>query len=111
MSYSRKWKPSAAQRRAFAQRMQDPEERVAYEQRKEQRAAQRKAKSNYDYATAGGSYVPTKQQHDAAMEMCASGQCTDEQLNAANQVAEAYACNTEVSHDMIHIVNEWIRSH
>ena len=110
MSYSRKWKPSAAQRREFAQKMQDPKEKASYYARKEERAAKRRASSNYDYATAGGSYVPTSQQHDAAMEMCASGQCTDEQLDAANQVAGAYACNMKVPHDAIHIVNKYRRS-
>ena len=32
--YKYKWKPNASQRREFAEKMQDPEEKAAYEQRK-----------------------------------------------------------------------------
>ena len=32
--YKYKWKPNASQRREFAEKMQDPKEKAAYEQRK-----------------------------------------------------------------------------
>jgi len=50
----RKWKPTKAQRKEFAQKMQDPEYEKAYLQRKEKRAASRRKNSDYDYSSAGG---------------------------------------------------------
>lgn len=60
----RKWKPNATQRREFAQRMSDPIEKAAYEQSKYEKAAKRRSGSQYDYDSAGGSYVPTQAQYD-----------------------------------------------
>ena len=54
-----KWKPSKSAKREFAQNMQDSEFANAYNQRKEDRATNRRVKSAFDYNTAGGNYVPT----------------------------------------------------
>lgn len=108
MSY--KWKPSRAQRTAFAARMQDPGERAAYEQRKADRAARRRAGSQFDYEKAGGEYVPTKAQHDAATKFLLIGiELTAGQKEACNIVVFGYSCQEKVHHDYIHRVNELIR--
>lgn len=107
-----KWRPSASQRREFAERMKDPEEREAYYARKEAREEKRRASSKFDYRTAGGMYVPTKEQHDASWRMLLNDpDLTPEQQDAANQVMSAWVNNEKIHHDMIHIVNEWRRAH
>ena len=107
MSY--KWRPSKAQRKAFAIRMQDPTERQHYESRKAVKSEARRANSQFDYNSAGGKYVPHKYQYESAEEMLQSGALTIEQIEAAELVISAYACNQSVHHDYIHIVNEWER--
>lgn len=106
----RKWRPGRAQVREFAQRMEDPKERAAYEERKRSRGNRRRATSKFDYNTAGGSYIPTREQHDFCfnnMEYFITG----EEVNAANMVMYGYTCNEKASHDDIHIVNEIMRKH
>lgn len=103
MSY--KWKPSASQRREFAERMQDPREQAAYEQRKKNKADKRRSGSKFDYHSAGGNYVPTREQYNfCSRNIHLFG--SQEQLNAANMVMFGYLCNDAVDHDNIHIVNE-----
>ena len=102
------WKPSKAQRREFAIRMQDPQEKSAYEERKRARAEKRRSQSQFDYASAGGSYVPTEAQYNYAM-FDRSQERTDEDKLANEMVASGYACNIKVDHDYIHLVNEQIR--
>lgn len=104
-----KWKPNASQRKAFAEKMQDPEEARAYEARKEEKAAKRRAGSKFNYQTAGGNYVPTKAQHDFAMENSHLAVTMEEQT-AFNDVIYGYSCQEKVHHDYIHIVNEKIRN-
>lgn len=106
-----KWKPSKAQRAAFAKRMQDPEERAAYEARKEAREAKRRSGSRFDYATAGGSYIPTDIQARATERLLERTDLTAEQRNACNAVAGAYATQSRIHHDQIHIVNDLTRKH
>lgn len=48
-----KWKPSASQRRAFAEKMSSPEERAGYYENKEAKAQKRRASSQFDYNSAG----------------------------------------------------------
>lgn len=103
-----RWRPNASQRRAFAEKMKDPQEQQAYNDRKEARAASRRAGSSFDYTTAGGSYVPTRAQHDYAVFDRSMNE-TGEHDDACNMVASAFACNEKVHHDYIHIVNELIR--
>ena len=103
MSY--KWKPSASQRRAFAERMKDPAEQAAYEERKAEKAQKRRATSKFDYGTAGGNYVPTREQHDFCFNNIHMF-VTSEEVDAANMVMSGFVCNERVHHDYIHIVNE-----
>lgn len=103
-----RWKPSASQRREFAERMKDPEQRAAYENRKIEKAEKRISSSAFDYASAGGMYIATQAQHDFAV-FDRTGVVTSEQEDACNQVAYSYSCNEKIHHDYIHIVNELIR--
>jgi len=103
-----KWKPSKAQKQAFKERMQDEEEQKAYEERKQQKVIKRREKSIFDYGTAGGFYVPTKEQFLKCLDLLQEER-TDKERNACNQVIFGYNCNEKVHHDNIHIVNELIR--
>lgn len=100
-----KWKPSASQRREFAEKMKDPNEQAAYYQRKVDKADKRRASSKFDYNTAGGAYVPTKDQHDFCLYSWPTD-TTSEQDTARNVVMSGYACKEKVHHDYIHIINE-----
>lgn len=104
-----RWKPSASQKRAFAEKMQNPAEQAAYMERKAEKAQKRRDGSSFDYGSAGGYYVATKAQHDFAI-FDRTGVETIEQENACNQVAYSYSCNEKIHHDYIHIVNELIRA-
>jgi hypothetical protein len=100
-----KWRPSASQRREFAERMKDPVEKAAYEARKEEKAAKRRAGSRFDYESAGGSYVPTQGQY----EFCNTHPelfVGIEKGCACASVIMAYLNQNKVHHDYIHIVNE-----
>jgi hypothetical protein len=105
MSYNKRWRPNASQRREFALRMQDPEEKAAYEARKEA-----KKQKFYDSINEKGikSYVPTRAQHDFCVFNRPSN-LTSEQEDACNFVCGAFALNEPVDHYYIHIVNELIR--
>jgi len=103
-----KWRPTASQRRAFAQRMQDPEEKAAYETRKKERIEKQRSESKFDYNTAGGYYVATRRQHDFVLNNIHLFN-TLELEQAANEVTSSYTCNTKTHHDNIHIVNSIMR--
>lgn len=103
-----RWKPSATQKRAFAERMKDPAEQIAYQQRKEDKAAKRRVGSKFDYSSAGGNYVPTQFQYEQAVKFLGA-ELTSEQKDACNQVMYGYSCQEKIHHDYIHIVNELIR--
>ncbi|HRR53248.1 MAG TPA: hypothetical protein P5301_07285 [Bacteroidales bacterium] len=106
-----KWKPSKAQRREFAIRMANDEEyRNAYYKRKEEREAKRRESSKFDYKTAGGEYIPTKAQYNAAFQFLYNNDLSEEESDACNMVVNGYICNMKVHHDFIHIVNELIRN-
>ena len=102
-----KWRPSATQRRAFAERMQNPEEKASYEARKKAKEEKRRADSKYNYESAGGFFNPTELQYNSAWEMLSG---TDEQRESANQIIVAHDCQMTVHHDYIHVVNEFIRN-
>ncbi len=104
-----KWRPSASQRRAFADKMNDPEARAAYEKRKAEKDSKRKSTSKFDYSTAGGSYVPTKDQYDFVMQN-KDKFVNPEEIEAMNQVLYGYTTNEKIHHDHIHIVNDKLRS-
>jgi hypothetical protein len=104
-----KWRPNASQKRAFAEKMQNPDEAKAYGERKAAKEAERRSGSAFDYNTAGGYYVPTQAQFDfclANMDLFV----TPEEISAANQIMSGYSANEKVHHDLIHIVNEKIRA-
>lgn len=107
-----RWKPSASQRRAFAERMQNPAEKAQYEQRKLDKEQKRRASSKFDYNSAGGNYIPTQSQYNHAFEFAGKPELTltAEQLSAIDMVMYGYTCQEKVHHDYIHIVNELIRS-
>ena len=87
-----KWKPSKSQRRAFAERMSDPAEAAAYEQRKEEKAEKRRQGSQFDYQSAGENYVPTRAQHDFCFDNYHLFE-TSQEKDAANFVMSGYSCN------------------
>jgi len=101
----KKWTPSKTARREFAAKMQDPEYAAAYYQRKEERAAKRRAKSAYDYTTAGGMYIATAEQYMFCMANENMFTMMEQQI-ARNQVVMSYTCGMKIHHDSIHIVNE-----
>lgn len=104
-----KWKPSQSQRRAFAERMRDPEEKAKYEARKLARAEKKRAGSRFGYETAGGKYVPTELQHNRAVLIVSNQSASSELKASANAVISGYLFDEKVHHDHIHIVNEWMR--
>ena len=94
-----------------------PEQRAAKEQarkEREEKAHMRRvaemeklrAKSKFNYATAGGSFVPTREQYDAAIQMERLGI----DVMQATALQGAYLAQTKVSHDIIHVINEYRRS-
>lgn len=99
-----KWKPSASQRREFAAKMSDPIERAAYYENKEAKAAKKRAGSQFDYNSAGGNYIPTQAQYNAAVEAIGTGIDND-----CNRVIYGYTCQEKVHHDHIHVINEYLR--
>lgn len=103
-----RWKPNKTQKKAFALRMQDPDEQAAYTQRKEKRAEKKRAGSKFDYTTAGGEYVPTHSQYVFTMNY--TGYLTEDQRNAFGMVQFGYSCREKVHHDFIHIVNDLMRA-
>jgi len=100
-----KWKPSAAQRKAFATKMQDPIEKDAYEKRKKEKEEKRRSKSKFDYSSAGGNYIPTKTQYDFVIKNFNLFKTLEEQ-DAANMVRYGFTTKEKIHHDYIHIVNE-----
>jgi len=103
-----KWRPSITQRREFAERMKDPDEKKAYENRKIAKADKRRSDSKFNYYTAGGMYIPTQQQFEFCLNR--PSDLTDEEEFAFNMVMSGFSLNEKVHHDYIHIVNEKMRS-
>lgn len=87
--------------------MKNPDEKLAYEQRKQEKKNNLITKSRFDYNTAGGMFVPTRIQADFCMNTKTN--LTEEQENARNIVLAAYSCNEKVHHDYIHIINELMK--
>ena len=105
-----KWKPSKTARREFAQKMSNDQQFASdYYERKKLKADKRRAQSSFDYETAGGSFIPTKEQHDFCL-FNVNLFVLPEEKAAANDVMFGYSCREKVSHDSIHIVNEKRRS-
>jgi hypothetical protein len=104
-----KWKPSKSAKKAFAIKMQDPQEAADYEARKAARSEKRRSNSSFDYNSAGGYYIATSFQNDTAHKMLSS-ELTAEQTDAARQIIYSFSCRETIHHDYIHIVNEYARS-
>jgi hypothetical protein len=97
-----KWKPNASQRKAFAQKMQDPEERASYQERKAY-------KNSYE-GFKDRDFIPTEHQYDFAMITLQCGkEMTNEQEDACRQVVYGYGCKEKIPHSLIHIVQEMRR--
>lgn len=111
-----KWKPSKSQAKEFAQKMNnDSEFADAWRERKAQKAEKNRAKSEFDYHTAGGEYIPTEHQRWEALKfLCGDfmdeNALTDLQKNACEMVVSCYDMGIKVHHDQIHIVNELTRN-
>lgn len=104
------WKPSANQRKEFAQNMQNEDFAKVYYKKQEEKIIKRRSTSMFDYNKAGGNYTPTKSQHDFCLRYSELFESSEEQT-AMNIVMTGYACNEKVHHDYIHIVNEKIRAY
>lgn len=91
-----KWKPNATQRRAFAEKMKDENERKAYEERKFQKRLYDNWKDK--------DFIPTKEQNDFCFQNM--DKVNGDQQNAFNMVISAYGLNEKVNHEYIHIVNQ-----
>ena len=93
-----------------------PEEREARaEARFQKKFAQdeaRRAKSAFNYPTAGGYFVPTERQFKATAIMLWDQNCIDDPLvfMSAQTVNLGYLTSIKVHHDHIHRVNEFIRN-
>jgi len=105
-----KWKPNKSQKAAFKAKMQDPAEQAAYNDKKCVAAEARRATSQYDYETAGGRYVPTKQQYNAACQLITGKHDLAERL-ALNEVINGFISNSRIHHDYIHVINGLIRGY
>jgi len=95
MSY--RWKPNASQRREFAERMRNPEEKQAYEQKKIEKGLYDNWKDK--------DFVPTKEQND----FCLNNMnlfTTRQEKEAVNFVIGGYSLNEKINHCYIHIINE-----
>ena len=100
-----KWKPSKSARREFAEKMaNDTQFASDYYARKTAKENKRRSTSSFDYHTAGGNYIPTKEQHDFCMANMPFE--TNEQNEASNQVMYGYVNQEKIQHDYIHIINE-----
>jgi hypothetical protein len=97
-----KWRPNASQRKAFAEKMKDPDEQKAYQERKY---------FNHSYeGFKDKNFIPTKEQHDFCfnhMELFT----TIEEQSAMNEIMSSYVCQEKVNHQYIHIVNEKRRNY
>ena len=106
-----KWKPSKAQRKAFAEKMNnDTDFAREYNDRKLEKAKKRRESSKFDYDTAGGEFVPTKSQYDAAIKLKSKKNITYEQNMSCDQVMYGFTCQEKIHHDHIHVINEFIRN-
>ena len=104
------WKPSKTQAREFAEKMaNDSDFKKNYEDKKNAKETKRRATSKFDYATAGGQYVPTVAQYNKANELLTNVNLIDTIVNACRAVIFGYTCKSKIDHDHIHIINEIIR--
>jgi hypothetical protein len=101
-----RWKPNATQRKAFAEKMKDPDEKKIYEDRKWVKTHY----SNDPRSFKHKSFIPTQFQYDNAMNFLREKLLTSQQEDACNQVISGFICQNKIHHDYIHIVNELTRN-
>lgn len=92
-----KWRPNKQQREEFKRRMQDPEERQAYENRQKQKRQYENWKDK--------DFIPTENQYELCKNLRRL-KLTPEQEDAIMMVESAYINNEKVNHRYIHIVNQ-----
>ena len=97
-SYTSNLTPAEREAKRIAR---EAREEAAFQRKIAKMEAQR-AKSKFNYATAGGYYVPTRRQYEHALTMGDNG--------AALVVINGYQFSTKVNHDAIHVVNESLRA-
>lgn len=101
-----KWKPSASQRREFAEKMNsDPEYAREYLNRKHAKTTYSDDPRSFKHRE----FVPTQMQYNEAARFLGTKELTEEQKTACNQVMYGYSCQEKVHHDHIHIVNSMTR--
>ena len=96
-----KWKPSASQRKAFAEKMKDPEEKSAYEENKRNKNTYSDNPLSFKHK----SFIPTNLQYNEAMKFLGMVGLTYKQQDACNQITSTYVCQDKCHHDYIHIIN------
>jgi hypothetical protein len=90
--------------------MKDPAFAAAYYERKDARTEKRRASSRFEYASAGGEYIPTQTQYDFCLKHYNLFETEYESL-AADMIMSAYVLNEKTPHDYIHVVNEKMRQY
>jgi len=105
-----KWRPSKAQAKAYAEKMSnDYEYANAKREKQAKKAEKNRAKSAFDYYTAGGEYIPTESQKNEALRFLGQD-LTEQQENACKMIVSCYDMGIKTHHDNIHIVNELTRN-
>lgn len=92
------------EQRAAKEQARKEREMAAF-QRKMAQLDKQRAKSKFNYETAGGYYHPTQVQYNAAVDMERAG------INVMQALAlqGAFLANEKCSHDVIHVINEYRR--
>lgn len=107
MAFRHKWKPSASQRKAFAEKMNsDPEYASEYLNRKHAKNTYSDDPRSFKHR----SFIPTEFQNSQARLFIETKELTTEQRDGCNQVIYGYGCQEKIHHDYIHIVNELTRN-
>lgn len=102
-----KWRPSASQRRAFAEKMQNDEDfKSSYLQRKAEKREQ--FYNSLEKKNTKCFYYVTKEQYNFAMYEASPE--NEEQKQACDMVVSSFAINEKCDHFFIHIVNEMRRN-
>lgn len=102
-------------RTSYKSTLSPAEREVRAEARFQKKVAQdeaKRAKSAFNYATAGGHYVPTERQFKATTIMLWDQACIEDPLvfMSAQTVNLGFLTSIKVHHDHIHRVNEFIRN-
>lgn len=94
-----KWKPNKSQRREFVERMKDPEQKATYIERK-------RFNNSYE-GFKDKMFIPSMGQYEFAYKNLFN--VSKEHFDSFDQVLSAYLSGEKVSHEHIHIVNQYQR--